>query len=65
MSINWIKQLKATIDPHNATNMRVEFEFEDGELSAVILKVLPLSTGIIYRVTSEAFRPIQMELQTT
>ncbi len=65
MSDNYLKQSKIQLDPLDDTNMRVNLEFKDGELFAIYLEVLPLSSDIKYRLSTDSLSyPIKMELLT-
>ena len=46
------------------TNMQVDFIYISGELKFIELKVLPLSTGIVYRVSTLNFSTLQAMIKT-
>ena len=60
-ALNLSPQPKTVADAMNATNMQVSFEYVNGVLTFVILKQLPLSSGVIYKVQAGGLiRPLEL-----
>ena len=66
MSDNYIKQAKAELDQLDGTNMRVNLEFQNGELFMITLEKLPLNLNVTYKIRTDSMSyPLKMELLVT
>jgi hypothetical protein len=53
--INWTAETKAVLDTYSGQNHQISFEFLDGKLKAITVKIIPLTLNIEYRFEADRY----------